>query len=78
MDRHEEIKRKTGQLREPDDYELLGLGYLNSPTPGSQWPEYDDEELAAAEAEAAAQLPAQEDVDLREKLRAIINRCEPA
>jgi transcriptional regulator with XRE-family HTH domain len=78
LEKNEEIKRKTGQLREPDDYELLGLGYLNSPTPGSQWLEDDDEELAAAEAEAAAQPPAQEDIDLREKLRAIINRCEPA
>lgn len=75
----ENIKRKVGQLREPDDYELLGLGYLNSPVPGQPWPEpYDDEELAAWEAEASAGLPAQEDVDLREKLRAMIDRSERA
>ncbi len=72
----EEIKRKTGQLKEPDDYELLGLGYLNSSASGYQWP--DEAELAAWEAEAAAQPPSQTDVDLREKLRAIIDRSEPA
>ncbi|PKW04952.1 Helix-turn-helix domain-containing protein [Streptomyces sp. 1222.5] len=75
--RNEEIKRKIGQLKEPDDYELLGLGYPNSPEPDDfPWP--DEEELAAWEAEAAAQPPAQERVDLREKLRAIIDRTEPA
>ncbi|MFE9069053.1 helix-turn-helix domain-containing protein [Streptomyces violaceusniger] len=75
----ENIKRRAGQLPEPDDYELLGLGYLNTPAPGPQWPElYDDEELAAWEAEAAARLPAQKDVDLREKLRAMIDRSERA
>jgi transcriptional regulator with XRE-family HTH domain len=78
LEEDETIKRKTGQLKEPDDYELLGLGYLNSPLPAWQWPEYDDEELAAWEAEAAAQPHAQEDADLREKLHAIIDRCEPA
>lgn len=26
----EGTKRKVRQLREPDDYELLGLGYLNT------------------------------------------------
>ncbi len=73
----EGIKRKVGQLREPDDYELLGLGYLNAPAPGPQWPElYDDEELAAWEAEAAARPPAPEDVDLRDTLRAMIDRTE--
>jgi hypothetical protein len=75
LEQDERIKRKTGQLKEPDDYELLGLGYLNSPAPDFQWP--DEEELAAWEAEAAAQ-PAQEHVDLREKLRAMIDRTEPA
>ncbi|MFC7864868.1 helix-turn-helix domain-containing protein [Streptomyces murinus] len=75
LEQDERIKRKTGQLKEPDDYELLGLGYLNSPAPHFQWP--DEEELAAWEAEAAAQ-PAQEHVDLREKLRAMIDRTEPA
>lgn len=76
LERNEEIKRKTGQVKEPDDYELLGLGYLNSPAPGLLWPEYDEEELAAAE--AAAQPAAQESADLREKLRAMIDRIEPA
>lgn len=76
LERDEEIKRKTGQVKEPDDYELLGLGYLNSPAPAFLWPEYDEEELAAAE--AAAQSAAQENVDLREKLRAMIDRTEPA
>ncbi|MFH0246225.1 helix-turn-helix domain-containing protein [Streptomyces sp. HK10] len=78
MERDEEIKRKTGQLKEPDDYELLGLGYLNAPAPDFLWPEYDEDELAALEAEAAAQQPAQQHVDLREKLRAIIDRSAPA
>ncbi|MDC2960368.1 helix-turn-helix transcriptional regulator [Streptomyces gilvifuscus] len=76
MEHEEEIKRKTGQLKEPDDYELLGLGYLNSSASGYQWP--DEAELAAWEAEAAAQPPSQKDVDLREKLRAMIDRSEPA
>ncbi|MEV8047722.1 helix-turn-helix transcriptional regulator [Streptomyces griseoluteus] len=76
LERDEEIKRKTGQLKEPDDHELLGLGYLNSPTPEDQWP--DEAEIAAWEAEAAAQPPAREQVDLREKLRAMIDRTGPA
>ncbi|WP_411139318.1 helix-turn-helix domain-containing protein [Streptomyces sp. C10] len=74
LEQDETVKRKTGQLKEPDDYELLGLSYLNSPAPDFLWPEYDEEGLA----EAAAQPPAQEDVDLREKLRAIIDRSNPA
>ncbi|WP_037622756.1 helix-turn-helix domain-containing protein [Streptomyces aureus] len=76
MDRNEEIKRKTGYLKEPDDYELLGLGYLNSPAPESQW--WDEAELAAWEAEAAAQQPALKHVDLREVLRAYNDRSDPA
>ncbi|MEU4039071.1 helix-turn-helix domain-containing protein [Streptomyces collinus] len=75
LERDEEIKRKTGQLKEPDDYELLGLGYLNAPTPDDQWP--DEDELAAWEAEAAAP-PTQEQIALREKMRAMIDRTEPA
>ncbi|MFE4874664.1 hypothetical protein [Streptomyces sp. NPDC056682] len=59
-----------------DDYELLGLGYLNSPAPAFRWP--DEAELAAWEAKAAAQPPAQELVDLREKLRAVFDRTDPA
>ncbi|GGT02718.1 helix-turn-helix domain-containing protein [Streptomyces cinerochromogenes] len=77
LEQSEDIKRKTGQLKEPDDYEVLGLGYLNSPAPDFLWPEYDDEEIAAREAEAAARLSVQERVDLREKLRAMIDRSEP-
>ncbi|MGW1563772.1 helix-turn-helix domain-containing protein [Streptomyces sp. NPDC002144] len=76
MEHDEEIKRRTGQLKEPDDYELLGLGHLNSSASDYQWP--DAAELAAWEAEAAAQPPSQTDVDLREKLRAMIDRSEPA
>jgi hypothetical protein len=76
MEHDEEIKRRTGQLKEPDDYELLGLGYLNSSAPAFQWP--DEAELAAWEAEAAAQPPSQKDVDLRDKLREMIDRSEPA
>ncbi|MFF7105213.1 helix-turn-helix domain-containing protein [Streptomyces nigra] len=78
LERDEEIKRKTGQLKEPDDYELLGLGYLNAPAPDFLWPQYDEDELAALEAEAAAQQPAQQHVDLYEKLRAIIDRSASA
>ncbi|MET8647662.1 helix-turn-helix transcriptional regulator [Streptomyces sp. NPDC004675] len=78
LERDEEIKWKTGQLKEPDDYKLLGLDYLNSPAPDFLWPEYDEEELAAWEAEAAAQPSAKEHLDLREKLRAMIDRTEPA
>ncbi|MGW1163394.1 helix-turn-helix domain-containing protein [Streptomyces sp. NPDC002513] len=76
LEHDEEIKRKTGQLKEPDDYELLGLGYLNSSASGYQWP--NEAELAAWETEAAAQSPSQADVGLREKLRAMIDRSEPA
>ncbi|WP_445398769.1 helix-turn-helix domain-containing protein [Streptomyces sp. LE64] len=76
LEQDERVKRKTEQLKMPDDYELLGLRYLNSPTPEFQWP--DEEELAAWEAEAAAQPSAQEHLDLREKLRALIDRTEPA
>ncbi|MEU6033008.1 helix-turn-helix transcriptional regulator [Streptomyces tauricus] len=76
LEHDEEIKRKTGQLKEPDDYELLGLDFLNSSAPGYQWP--DEAELAAWEAQAAALPPSQKDVDLREKLRAMIDRSEPA
>ncbi|WP_330455420.1 helix-turn-helix domain-containing protein [Streptomyces sp. NBC_00820] len=76
LEQDERIKRKTGQLKTPDDYELLGLRYLNSPAPEFQWP--DEEELAAWEAEAAAQPSAKEHLDLREKLRAMIDRTEPA
>jgi hypothetical protein len=73
----EGIKRKVGQLREPDDYELLGLGYLNTPVPGPQWPElYDDEELAAWDAEAPAGHRAQELGGLREELLAVIRRLK--
>ena len=75
LEEDEEIKRKTGQLKEPDDYGLLGLGYLNTPAPGPQWPElYDEGKLAAWEAEASAGLPAQEHDRLREELRAMIGR----
>lgn len=71
----EDIKRKVGKLREPDDYELLGIGYLNTPVPGPQWPEpYDDEELAAWEAEASAGHRTQEHGSLLEDLRAVIGR----
>ncbi|MFF3617026.1 hypothetical protein [Streptomyces sp. NPDC002580] len=73
MDRDKEIKRRTGQLKEPDDYERLGLGYLNSPAPASRWP--DEAELAVWKAEAAARP---EDVDLREALRAFIDRSAQA
>ncbi|MGW1543221.1 helix-turn-helix domain-containing protein [Streptomyces sp. NPDC002309] len=78
LEQDEDIKRKTGQLKEPDDYEVLGLGYLNSPAPDFLWPEYNDEEIAAREAEAAARLSVQERVDLREKLRTMIDRSAPA
>ncbi|GGM19047.1 hypothetical protein GCM10010129_74170 [Streptomyces fumigatiscleroticus] len=62
-------------VREPDDYELLGLGYLNAPAPGPQWPElYDGEELAAWEAEASAGLPTQQHGSLSGELRATIGR----
>lgn len=76
MERDEEIKRKTGQLKEPDDYELLGLGYLNSPASEFQW--WDEAELAAWEAEAAAQQRTLKHVDLREELRAFIDRSAQA
>lgn len=76
MDRDEEIKRKTGQLKEPDDYERLGLGYLNSPAPEFQW--WDEAEIAAWEAEAAAQQRALKHVDLREELLAYNDRSDPA
>jgi hypothetical protein len=74
----ENIKTKTGQLREPDDYDLLGLGYLNTPVPGPQRPElYDDEELAAWEADAPGGHRAQEKVGgLREELRAVLRRTQ--
>ncbi len=73
----ENIKAKTGQLREPDDYDLLGLGYLNTPVPGPQWPElYDDEELAAWEAGAPGGPRAQESGGLREELRALLRRTQ--
>ncbi|MGW2892959.1 helix-turn-helix domain-containing protein [Streptomyces griseoruber] len=78
LEQDDDIKRKTGQLKELDDYEVLGLGYLKSPAPDFLWPEYDDEEIAAREAEAAARRSVQERVDLREKLRAMIDRTAPA
>ncbi|CAM5681142.1 hypothetical protein SGRIM128S_07916 [Streptomyces griseomycini] len=53
MERSEEIKRITGQVREPDDYDLLGLGYLNSPGPEA----YDEEVLEQWEADSSAAGP---------------------
>lgn len=73
----EKIKTKTGQLREPDDYDLLGLGYLSTPVPGRQGPElYDDEELAAREADAPGGPRAHEIGGLREDLRAVLRRTQ--
>ncbi|WP_440581244.1 helix-turn-helix domain-containing protein [Streptomyces sp. PT19] len=73
----ENIKTETGQLREPDDYDLLGLGYLNTPVPGRQGPElYDDEELAAREADAPGGPRAHEIGGLREDSRAVLRRTQ--
>jgi hypothetical protein len=76
MERDEEIKRRTGQVREPDDYELLGMGYLNSP--GSE--AYDEEMLEQWEAERAAASTEQGGgtTGLKEELRAILGRVKPA
>ncbi|MDX5570203.1 helix-turn-helix transcriptional regulator [Streptomyces sp. ID05-04B] len=76
MERHEEIKLRTGQVREPDDYELLGLGSLNSPGPEA----YDEETLAQWEAESTAAHPEQHGgtTSLKDELRAILDRARRA
>jgi hypothetical protein len=75
LERHEEIKHMTGQVREPDDYELLGLSHLNSPGPEA----YDEEMLAQWEADSAAG-PTQDSrtTDLKEELRGILGRAARA
>ncbi|CAM5343400.1 helix-turn-helix domain-containing protein [Streptomyces griseomycini] len=76
MERSEEIKRITGQVREPDDYDLLGLGYLNSPGPEA----YDEEVLEQWEADSSAAGPTRHSgtTDLKEELRAILGRAKRA
>ncbi|MFF3547520.1 helix-turn-helix domain-containing protein [Streptomyces platensis] len=76
MERDEGIKRITGQVPQPDDYELLGLGYLNAPGPEASG----EEMLAQWEADSVAASPKQHSgtTDLKEELRAILGRAKRA